>query len=225
MKGQIRILLLSLESTLGCQVDAKEPIVTYMPEYAAYLLNRLEVGRDGKAAYARCKGKRATVLGLEFGEKVLYKGKPDAKMAKIRSRWDSGIFVGFGLRAGRCGSRRPRRQYRCDPCGGFQWTSDGAPTACVGCGGRCGIATREMLAPTGTYQRRFHRRWPRSRLGQGGEWSTLRLGKGLRVISTSRSQTRRNMGTHEAALVVAVGSEVSDGSPIQKPVANASGAS
>lgn len=94
LEGQIRILLLSLESRLGCQVDAKEPIVTYMPEYAAYLLNRLEVGKDGKTAYERCKGKRATVLGLEFGENVLYKVKPDAKMAKIRSRWEFGIFVG-----------------------------------------------------------------------------------------------------------------------------------
>ena len=28
-----------------------------MPEYAAYLLNRVEVGKDGKTVYARMKGK------------------------------------------------------------------------------------------------------------------------------------------------------------------------
>ena len=81
-------------------MDARAPIVTYMPEYAAYLLNRLEEGKDGKTAYERCKGKKATVLGLEFGEKLLYKLKEDGKQAKIRSRWDHGIFVGVRARSG-----------------------------------------------------------------------------------------------------------------------------
>ena len=71
LEGQIRILLLGLEDKLGTKVDAREPIVTYMPEYAAYLLNRLEVGKDGKTAYERTKGKRSQVLGVQFGEKVL----------------------------------------------------------------------------------------------------------------------------------------------------------
>ena len=65
LEGQIRILLLSLEGHLGRRVNAKEPIVTYMPEYAAYLLNRLEVGKDGKAPYctsgARARGPRCSV--------------------------------------------------------------------------------------------------------------------------------------------------------------------
>ena len=50
LEGQIRILLLSLEARVGATIDAREPIVTYMPEYAAYLLNRLGVGKDGKTA-------------------------------------------------------------------------------------------------------------------------------------------------------------------------------
>ena len=94
LEGQIRILLLSLEGRLGTSVDAQEPIVAYMPEYAAYLLNRLEVGKDGKTPYERCKGKKAQVLGVQFGEKVLYKVKADAKMRKLRPRWEYGIFVG-----------------------------------------------------------------------------------------------------------------------------------
>ena len=100
LEGHIRVLLLALEARLGTTVDAKEPIVTYMPEYAAYLLNRLEVGKDGKTAYERCKGKRATVLGLEFGEKVLYKVKRDGKLEKIRARWEHGIFVGVRPQSG-----------------------------------------------------------------------------------------------------------------------------
>ena len=94
LEGQIRVLLLSLEARVGQKVDAREPIVSYMPEYAAYLLNRLDVGKDGKTSYARCKGKAGRVLGVEFAETVLYKVKSEATMNKIRTRWDFGIFVG-----------------------------------------------------------------------------------------------------------------------------------
>ena len=66
IEGQIRVLLLSLERNWGFQIDAREPILTYLPEYAAYLLNRLEIGKDGETAYERCKGKKATVLGIHL---------------------------------------------------------------------------------------------------------------------------------------------------------------
>ena len=50
LEGHIRVLLLGLEARLGMRVDAKEPIVTYMPEYAAYLLNRSSVWNLGRSS-------------------------------------------------------------------------------------------------------------------------------------------------------------------------------
>ena len=100
IEGHLRVILLEFESRVGEEVDAKEPIVTFMPEYAAYLLNRLEVGKDGKTAYERIKGKVGSVVGVEFGEKVLWKKKKADKQAKIRSRWAHGIFVGVRKRSG-----------------------------------------------------------------------------------------------------------------------------
>ena len=94
IEGHLRVMLLELESRVGGEVDAGEPIVTFMPEYAAYLLNRLEVGKDGKTVYERTKGKEGSVVGVEFGEKVLWKKKKGNKQAKLRSRWGHGIFVG-----------------------------------------------------------------------------------------------------------------------------------
>ena len=94
IEGQIRVLLLSLEEHLGFKVDAREPIVSYLPEFAAFLLNRLEVGKDGKTPYERTKGKKSKVLGVHFGEKVLYKTRVEAKLSKIRPRWEYGVFVG-----------------------------------------------------------------------------------------------------------------------------------
>ena len=60
-------MLLAFEHRMGREVNAKEPIVTFMPEYEACLLNRREQGKDGETKHEGCKGKRAIVLGIEFG--------------------------------------------------------------------------------------------------------------------------------------------------------------
>jgi hypothetical protein len=99
VEGQIRVCFLGLQERLGVKVDARELIVAFIPEYAAYLINRFKTGSDGKVSYERVRGKKPTVLGLEFGEKVLYKLKPGAKMEKINSRWDFGIFIGVRRRS------------------------------------------------------------------------------------------------------------------------------
>ena len=95
VEGIVRALYLGLQEKLGRKVDAKERIVAFMPDYAAYLLNRLHVGEDGKVPYERMKGKKPTVLGIEFGEKVLYKIKLGGKLEKLNARWAYGIFVGI----------------------------------------------------------------------------------------------------------------------------------
>ena len=68
IEGTIRAILLSLEERLGKKVDARERIISFIPEYAAYLLNRFHVGDDGRVPYERMKGKKPTVLAVEFGE-------------------------------------------------------------------------------------------------------------------------------------------------------------
>ena len=52
---------------MGREIDAREKIVNFIPEYASYSMNRLEVGKDGKVAYDRAKGKKPTVLGWSLG--------------------------------------------------------------------------------------------------------------------------------------------------------------
>ena len=94
VEGKIRAVFLGLEERVGRKLDARERIVAFIPEYVAYLMNRLCMGSDGKVAYERVKGKKPTVLGVEFGEKVLYKIKQGSKLQKINARWEYGIFVG-----------------------------------------------------------------------------------------------------------------------------------
>ena len=99
MEGAIRTILLALEARIGRSIDCKERVISFMPEYAAYLANRFTVGEDGKTPYESMKGKKATVLGIEFGEKLLYKKKKWPKLEKMKSRWEKGIFVGIRKRS------------------------------------------------------------------------------------------------------------------------------
>ena len=61
IEGQVRSLYLALQDRLKVKIDARERIVAFIPEYAAYLMNRLEVGKDGKTAYERRRGRRCTI--------------------------------------------------------------------------------------------------------------------------------------------------------------------
>ena len=84
----------SLDERLGVQVDVQHPVLTWLCEYVSFQMNRLEVASDGKTPYERVKGKRAEVLGLEFGEKILWKHHPGKRMEKLNARWGYGLFLG-----------------------------------------------------------------------------------------------------------------------------------
>ena len=99
MEGKVRAIFLGLQERLGRSLDARERIVAFIPEYASFLMNRLCQGDDGKVPYERVKGKKPTVLGVEFGEKIMYKVKMGSKMGKINARWEYGIFVGVRKRS------------------------------------------------------------------------------------------------------------------------------
>ena len=64
---------------VGQQVRETQNVTMWMVEYAAKLLHRREVGKDGKSAHERLKGKQAAVPGIEFGAKVMFKKTPTRK--------------------------------------------------------------------------------------------------------------------------------------------------
>ena len=79
------------QEKLGRMIDARGRIVAFIPEYAACILNRLKEGEDRTVAYERSRGKKPTVLGIEFGEQLLYKVALGSKLAKINPRWEFGM--------------------------------------------------------------------------------------------------------------------------------------
>jgi hypothetical protein len=95
VEQQMRVMRNALEKRCDVQIEANSCIWSWMAEYAAVLLNRMEIGHDGKTAYERLKGKKATLHGFEFGEKVLWRRKTAVgALGKLTCLWEDGIFLG-----------------------------------------------------------------------------------------------------------------------------------
>ena len=95
VEGQIRVLRSYLEEKFEVKIAAGHAIWAWIAEYASYTLNRMEVGNDGKTAYERIKGKKAKVMGVAFGEKVLWKRRlARGGLGKLCNLWEDAIFLG-----------------------------------------------------------------------------------------------------------------------------------
>ena len=88
------------DARCGIRIELEEKLLIFMAEYTAYLINRLEVGRDGKTANERCRGKPSTVMAIELGEKLLWKVHQKNKLEKLNPRWEYGVFVGVKVISG-----------------------------------------------------------------------------------------------------------------------------
>ena len=60
------------QERLNKKLDARERIVLFIPEYAAYMMNRLIKGLDGNVPYERIQGEKANCRGtLVWGASFL----------------------------------------------------------------------------------------------------------------------------------------------------------
>ena len=94
-QGMIRTLRSALEVRLGVHLGAENRMWCWIAEYAGHLLTRFEVGKDGKTAYERMKGKKARHAGFELGESILWKRKrAGGPLGKLTCMWEDGIYLG-----------------------------------------------------------------------------------------------------------------------------------
>ena len=96
VKGQVRVMILALEAHLGKKIDLRHAIVAWMVTHAGYILTHYEVGKDGRTAYERLKGKTNGVDLCEFGEKVHYMPlkRSGGGLASAEARYKVGIWLG-----------------------------------------------------------------------------------------------------------------------------------
>ena len=92
----MRVMKDALEHKWNVKIPDDHPVLTWMVGYSSFLLNRFEVGSDGKTSYERLKGKRAKTNGLEFCEGLLFKMKAKREgIGKLASVWEDGVYLGI----------------------------------------------------------------------------------------------------------------------------------
>ena len=77
------------------------PVWPWIAEHATFLLSRFEVGKDGKTAYERVKGKAAKVQGMSFAEGIMWKrGRAGGPLGKLTCMWQAGVYLGVKATTG-----------------------------------------------------------------------------------------------------------------------------
>lgn len=95
VQGLIRTLRSSVEDKWSVKLPTDHAIWPWLAEYAGYLLTRAEVGKDGRTAYERLKGKKARLQGHEFAEAVYWKRRPEGgPLGKLTCLWNEGVYLG-----------------------------------------------------------------------------------------------------------------------------------
>ena len=98
--GKIRTLRSALHTNLNHVINRDHPIITWLVRYAATLISVYHIGKDGKTAYQRRKGKVLNIPIVDFAEKVMYRPLPDKhnKHNKLDAKFYDGIYLGFNQR-------------------------------------------------------------------------------------------------------------------------------
>ena len=93
--AQIRAIKIAFENKYSVVLDHTNHIITWMIEYAGWLVTRFGLGRDGKTPYRLLRGRDATSLLCEFGERIQYRpsGQTRAR-GKLQAMLSEGIFLG-----------------------------------------------------------------------------------------------------------------------------------
>ena len=89
----LRTLKSALEARIKIRIASTHPVMRWMVEHVASILNRCSVNKDGQTPYFAIHGKRPTDRLVEFWEKVFF-FVPKKARAKLDHRWRLGIFIG-----------------------------------------------------------------------------------------------------------------------------------
>ena len=93
VQGQFRVIRDGLEARIGKRLDGNHKCIPWMVRHAAQVVNRYQMGSDGKTAYRRLKGRDFRRDVPELGQRILYLKAESVGIDKATSRWDSGIFL------------------------------------------------------------------------------------------------------------------------------------
>ena len=103
VRGLFRTLKLCLEGQIGKFIPVQHPVVPWLLEHTAFLLNVKTRGSDGMTPWARVKGRMFGQATLGFGESVFFKlptkgpqSQPDGNMGAVQAE---ATFMGYSRKA------------------------------------------------------------------------------------------------------------------------------
>ena len=94
--GQFRTLKTAIESQLKSRLASDHPVIAWLVEHTAYVMNKFALGPDGKTPYGRLHGREGRERICEFGERIMWY-VPKKMRAKLDQRWRYGIFLGRSM--------------------------------------------------------------------------------------------------------------------------------
>ena len=89
-----RTYLSALEGRIRWKIPTQHPIMRWLVEHAASMLNRFTTNADGVSPYAYLHGRNSSERHIEFGEKIFYY-VPKRARSKLCMRWRLGIYLGM----------------------------------------------------------------------------------------------------------------------------------
>ena len=100
VKRQCSTLPISAERNTSVRIADDSPLLSCFPRYAAQVMNKMRIGKDGKTNELRRTGRRWRNPMAQFGEKVWFRNIGEDGVSSFAGRMIQGIFVGHHDRMG-----------------------------------------------------------------------------------------------------------------------------
>ena len=100
VERRCRTLRISAEKNTSVRIDDDRPLLSWLPRFAAQVMNKMRIGKDGKTSEMRRTGRRWRKPRAQFGEKVWFRKIGEDGVSSFASRMTQGIFVGHHDRTG-----------------------------------------------------------------------------------------------------------------------------
>ena len=97
VEEMIRVHKLAFESRLKRTLPCVHPVMSWLVEHCADVLNRYRIGGDGRTPYQRLKGRKFMGHMLEFGSSVMFRASGTVQGGVMQERWFPGIWLGKKL--------------------------------------------------------------------------------------------------------------------------------
>ena len=94
IEEMVRTHKIGLEAKIGGKLDTSHSAIGWMIEHWADILNKCQVGKDGRTPYERLKGEKYGGTFMEFGSLVMLRLADKPQGGRMQERWIEGIWLG-----------------------------------------------------------------------------------------------------------------------------------